>query len=396
MKNTSAPKKLRPQFEQKNAVLYNAYKKPVTVNINEEVTIDLDYQGWPTVCRGDGDTLYAAASIRRGHVDPFGATVLYVSHDGGKSWSEPRIVNDTPADDRDTGIVYLGNGRLVISYFTIGTADFLEGGTYRPQMTWPGHATAEQVAAKEAQWADLPEDDEAHTSWNGYLIFSEDYGQTWSEPIRVPGCDPHGPTLGMDGTLWQARVRYDDGGCFLYRSADGGRTWETHKIIPLPLWCEGAYFSEPYILQLRDGRFIVGIRSADKNDGDNTLRTLISLSEDGETFTEPYLVDGTVGSPPHLLELSSGAVLLTYSYRGGGEGPRGVRAKISYDRGESWSEEMILSEAPEGTHPGEVGYPSSVELDDGTLITVYYQPDEGDRYPSLLYTRWRLLASEEA
>ena len=39
---------------------------------------------------------------------------------------------------------------------------------------------------------------------------------------------------------------------------------------------------------------------------------------------------------------------------------------------------------------GDLGYPSTVELDDGSLMTVYYQKYEDDKKTSLLYTKWRL------
>ena len=36
------------------------------------------------------------------------------------------------------------------------------------------------------------------------------------------------------------------------------------------------------------------------------------------------------------------------------------------------------------------GYPSSVELSNGDILTTYYQRAPGDDYPSVLYTRWSL------
>ena len=39
---------------------------------------------------------------------------------------------------------------------------------------------------------------------------------------------------------------------------------------------------------------------------------------------------------------------------------------------------------------GDLGYPATVELSDGSLFTVYYQRVPGDRQDSILYTRWEL------
>ncbi|MEG0766747.1 MAG: hypothetical protein RR482_03435 [Clostridia bacterium] len=49
-------------------------------------------------------------------------------------------------------------------------------------------------------------------------------------------------------------------------------------------------------------------------------------------------------------------------------------------------DQMLCDEAPDG----DLGYPASVELADGSILTVYYQRQKGDRHCSLCFTRWRL------
>ncbi len=103
--------------------------------------------------------------------------------------------------------------------------------------------------------------------------------------------------------------------------------------------------------------------------------------------TTAQRIPSVVGAPAHFLELSNGAVLLTYSYR---VGTRGVRGCLSYDGGVTWDTEEFEISNNTSTKNNDLGYPSTVELADGTLITVYYQP-YGDDYPSsLLYTKWKL------
>lgn len=60
---------------------------------------------------------------------------------------------------------------------------------------------------------------------------------------------------------------------------------------------------------------------------------------------------------------------------------------VSRDIGETWSEEYTLSVHPSSA---DLGYPSTVELEDKSLITVYYQRYGDDNYPSILYTKWSL------
>ena len=77
------------------------------------------YFGWPTITRMPDGTLVAASSgLRNGHVCPFGRSVILISQDDGQTWTEPRVVNDTPLDDRDAGILALGDRKLLLSWFT--------------------------------------------------------------------------------------------------------------------------------------------------------------------------------------------------------------------------------------------------------------------------------------
>lgn len=389
------PSKLVPVIEVKEAILSNLNANPVVVTLDESLgtTVELKMHGWPTICKGDGDTIYAAASLRVGHVDPFGATGFFVSNDGGQTWSRARIINDTPVDDRDTGILYLGNGRILINYFTIGAESFRDGGDYEYLMDM--FATKEQASAMRKKWNAMDPADPMLRS-GAWLICSDDYGQTWSEPYKAPVTAPHGPTLANDGSV--LFFGGGDGGIIqLHQSRDGGKTWKYRATIPTPRMPDGYHFTEAYGVQLDDGSYVVGIRCADLSleEGDShSLRTYISYSKDGYNFTEAVMIEGTIGATPHFLELSNGALLLTYQYRGGrqGDDALGIRARVSYDCGKTWDEEIILSELD---YVGDLGYPSTVELSDGTLITAYYQQASRNEHPSFLYTKWKLLEPEE-
>ncbi len=94
---------------------------------------------------------------------------------------------------------------------------------------------------------------------------------------------------------------------------------------------------------------------------------------------------GIAGSPPHLLKHSSGKLILSYGRR---EYPCGERAVVSSDGGLTWEAEYILDEnRPEN---GDLGYPATAELPDGSLYTVYYQKYRSDGKCSILATHWEL------
>ena len=91
--------------------------------------------------------------------------------------------------------------------------------------------------------------------------------------------------------------------------------------------------------------------------------------DNGKTWSEPYQTP-LWGFPPHLLELSDGRVLCSYGYR---RAPFGERVCISED-GIDWKleNEIILRD---DAATGDLGYPVSIELETGKILTVYYQPD---------------------
>ena len=83
-------KKLVPVIEAKNQILSRLCDgKEIEVPIWGNTTIKLGYHGWPTICKGDGDTLYASASLRIAHIDPYAVVVFMESHDKGYTWSDP-------------------------------------------------------------------------------------------------------------------------------------------------------------------------------------------------------------------------------------------------------------------------------------------------------------------
>jgi hypothetical protein len=90
----------------------------------------------------------------------------------------------------------------------------------------------------------------------------------------------------------------------------------------------------------------------------------------GKTWTLPRRTP-IWGFPADLLPLRSGKLLCAYGYR---RRPYGVRACLSHDEGRTWDIEHELILRADGAGP-DVGYPSSVQLDDGTIFTAYYMEE---------------------
>lgn len=338
------------------------------------------YQAWPTVGKDEKGVLYVAASGHRlGHVCPFGKNYLYISRDEGESWEGPVIANDTYMDDRDGGLCAWGDGNLLLSWFNL-PREFYDGREPRT----PVLKTPLALAAREL-WKTLPAEQHTHGT---FVKISSDGGKHWSERIQVPVTAPHGPVRRKDGKLlyfgkvfdWKDTETYPDGQICAAESRDGGKTWEKLGAVPEPEGVAYTQMHEPHVVELPDGTLLGGIRV---HEPEGLAVYLTRSADGGKTWETPVSMD-ICGAPPHFLLHSSGAVVMTYGCR---KAPCGQRAKISYDGGMSWSEERTIGpESPDW----DCGYPSSVELSDGSILTVYYQKYPGDAYNSILSTRWEL------
>ena len=345
------------------------------------------YNGWPSVCRDENGTLYAAASsMRMSHVCPTGKNCMWVSRDEGKTWSLPMVVNDSYFDDRDAGIISLGGGKMVFTWFSFFYDDYCE-----PIQGYDWFGEPQKAISKGfgEMWKKL-DDDVKKAGHGAFVRTSDDYGLTWSSPIRVPLTAPHGPSVCKDGTLIymgkEMAVDYlAPNDIVVYTSRDAGKTWEYTGTVYPGADITNENMHEPHVIELEDGRLLGAIRVHGRNeDPSNTV--YYTFSEDkGKTWSTPKCM-GVDGLPPHLMRHSSGAIICSYSCRT--DGIRAERACVSYDNGETWTEDYCIDDRIDKQL--DMGYPCSVELSDGSILTVYYQCAPGDSYTSILCTKWRL------
>jgi hypothetical protein len=132
--------------------------------------------------------------------------------------------------------------------------------------------------------------------------------------------------------------------------------------------------------ELEDGQLVAMFRDCN---GDHALRQSRS-ADGGRTWSAPRQTP-LHGLPPHLLRLNDGALLATYARRWAAYG---VYACISRDGGETWDpgREVRLSSAPDG----DLGYPASIQLADGSIWTVFYQVHHPGEKTCLMGTHWRV------
>ncbi len=291
------------------------------------------------------------------------------SIDQGKTWTLPQTITSTPLDDRDAGIIQTRTGTLLVSWFT---SLAFEGAYFE---------AAVQRYARHGE--KIPP--EIRTKWLGnWVRRSEDNGRTWGEPVRTVSTAPHGPIQLRDGRLlYVGNGRWQDQATItIEQSTDDGSSWSIIATIDKPKDSVTG-LCEPHLVELNGGKLLAMFRYEPK---DRTGCFLMqSESFDGGKNWSPVHSSGIWGYPPHLIQLRNGWVLVVYGHR---RKPFGERACISRDDGRTWDvqNEITLAEAP----GPDLGYPSSVQLEDGSILTVYYQADKLGEPTYLASTHWRL------
>ena len=131
----------------------------------------------------DGTLVVASSGLRAEHVCPFGKTVLNVSTDAGQTWSPPRVIQDSLIDDRDAGIVNLGGGKLLITWFRSDTRMYINETRFRKFIVnWIPEAERKTWADIFAKWTDK----KVNVLLGSWVMLSDDSGTTWTEPLRAP------------------------------------------------------------------------------------------------------------------------------------------------------------------------------------------------------------------
>ena len=336
------------------------------------------YHGWPTLAaRVSGQLLLVCSGGRESHVCPFGRVELMRSDDSGLSWSYPRVVMDGGIDDRDAGVLETSSGAMLVTTFT--------SNAYEPML-----AAAE---AKPGSWDEkrLERWQAAHNrlsrparkaSLGVWMIRSTNGGITWSGRYRSVLNSPHGPIELSDGRIFYAGKQLWKGDKVGFaQSVDDGQTWEYLTDLPVRDGDDKANYHELNAIECESGRIVVHIRNHNKKNNGETLQS--HSADGGKTWSTPRSI-GVWGLPSHLQRLGDGRLLMSYGHR---RKPLGNQARVSSDEGKTWSAAMVIS--GDG-HSGDLGYPSTVEFADGSLLSVWYERLASSPYAVLRQADWTI------
>ena len=315
------------------------------VTIVEEPDKHFAFPGAALLDNGDLAVVYREGTVHG--AERIGKVSLSRSVDGGRTWLPRVTALDRPdTDDRDPSIFQMSDGTVLLT-----SADCLSTST--------------------------------------------DAGRTWSEPMPTPVFGPKGPVEDDEGAIVYGGLRRVVQRDFteirgrpavlqanaVYRSQDKGKSWEAAGTATYTLYVKGpldyVWYDEPFLGVVPNKFWIFTVRV----DLDGFARVIRSPDR-GKTW-EPIVKTPVWGYPQHLLPLKDGRLLMTYGYR---RPPWGIRACLSNDLGKTWDidGEIILrmdGGTPEGQErkvgDADLGYPVSVELDDGRVFTVYYHNTAG-------------------
>lgn len=374
----------------------NVTRTVVYRNVSSETCYEAgkSYFAWPSVANIGGDRMLAVCSgYRSAHVSPDGRVVGFLSEDGGKTWSDPFTIIDTPLDDRDSGVIFWKN-KIIVTWFT-HTKDYND--TYK------------------AYWDSLNISDEEEAKYLGGNsitgTINDDGSIDWGEVNNIRMFSPHGIIEDPDGNL--VYVGYFDynktkkgwSGIGIMKSTDG-ENWSDLKVIADVTAMAEYKFNEPHAVFTEEGKLIVMLRS---EYGAGSGMYQCESTDGGNTFTEFKYVIDSPSTPPNFLRMTDGTLVLTYGTRGtttlyGGSGTShnkgyGLIARISYDNGITWSQPIILSMEGAFTSgnyaSGDIGYSSSTERSDGSILTVYYTEDcSNDGFTSIVSVVWNIPKKE--
>ncbi|GIW78880.1 MAG: hypothetical protein KatS3mg105_0687 [Gemmatales bacterium] len=278
------------------------------------------------------------------HLGIKGRLDIVFSEDEGKTWSKPIVVNDSPVDDRNPAFGQAANGDLVVGFWR--TANYDDKGRYDPNLDKPR---------------------------NTWVTRSSDGGKTWSEAVEIDVSDigwgsPFGKILTLpDQSMLMAiyggpvqtkdnKVQRRQDHSYVYRSIDHGKTWRRYGECS-----NNMQLNETALLALPSGKLLAAMRARAGG------VWLASSDDGGKSWSQPKRITPANVHPADLILLPDRRILLTVGYR---LKPFGVRGLISDAKGEfNWEDHFVLVDDAIG---GDCGYPSSVLLQDGRVLTVYY------------------------
>lgn len=303
------------------------------------------YEAFPDVCRLPDGRLICVFYDGYDHVSlpnekhPKGGRISAIlSEDEGRTWSQPFVVYDGPYDDRDPSIAVIDGNKLVCNFFSLKPAEdktksYVGLGTWvifsedwgktwsEPKQLFPEYYCSSPIRTLPDGTLIISLYAGEQKRYCGAVSLSKDKGITWSTPIDIDignlnlDAEPDVCILKNQDIFIAQRGRGISPMGFAL-SSDGGKTWSVSKALPFPGNC-------PYLHRAPSNVLLMGIRYPDKG-------TYITVSTDeAKTWSKPIFVDSCIGAYPSMVTLKDDSILIVYYEEGPSSNLRARKFKVS-------------------------------------------------------------------
>ena len=339
---------------------------------------ELSSCAFPSICQLHDGTILASfkGAEQKGPYNKTDRTVVCISKDNGKSWSQPIEMFEPPVvDGKPTTL------RLIY---------FVEIAS--------GHLLA-VLNAVDATMEELPYyNEETEGLKDTYIMVSHSFdgGKSWDPLTRVqvesfydlPLPLTGAPFLTQDGRVgiqFEVNKPYYEEEYWVHHSAavysaDGGYTWGDDVVITDS---PSVYYWDQRLDVLKDGRVVDIFWTFDRKKGDYINIHTCQSTDGGRSFGK--LTDtGLVGQPGNVIDGTEGKLLTVYINR---DSAPVIRLAESMDNGQTWQDVQTVYEYGKNTKSKQnagmndvwsemgafsIGHPFVKRMEDGTIWVYFY------------------------
>ncbi len=335
------------------------------------------YNAFPSIVRAKNGSLVmvfrqADNSLEKygvvSHVDPSSRVVMMTSDDDGNSWGAVKTIYNDEMGEQDPCLTCLKDGTLICTFFRWKVVPKEDSEVLGEAYKHYGRIIFDRWAA-------------VHVGT--VCIRSRDNGETWEGPFNITPDGYQGPAALRgnivelaDGRLlaplYAVKKFGDLSSCIIMGTEDQGETWYNIGEVPgLP----DLHFVEPFLYPAPSGRLDMLLRTHRdflKMPFDQTYMHLhLSSSGDGgKSWSTPVPTELFCPNPVHVLPVKDENVLVTYGQR---RDPKGIEGFLTNAEHPEFRDADTKSIKP--AESGDLGYTSAVQLNDGSVLIVYYMTD---------------------
>ena len=305
---------------------------------------------WPQLRLSDDGEIYLTGFNQPCHGMTEGDVDLWKSNDGGKMFNLiSTLVEHAPTENRMnhvSGFAHNGDFISIVSGYTNRPTEIYDYEYYKKEIFYKSELVVPMLSRSS-------DGGKTFTLKPLDYVFKNESIIPYGEVIQLSG-NSLATSIYVLGTNKCSEFPTCTRRAGILISRDDGETWTEFYEID-----EG--INETSILALDDETLLASARTRE-----NQHMKLYKSSDEGKTWT--FIEDSSLPNqiPSSIIRLNDDRILMCYGVR---NNQKSVIYRIGDENGSNWSEPNVLV-VLDGA--GDMGYPSSVQLEDGTIVTAYY------------------------